>query len=77
MSFTREELHTRTIGVLLGGLSAEREVSERTGAAVVGALKSLGYDVVAIDPNGARVCPYPRPVSLGTPPASLGPFMPL
>lgn len=49
MSFTREELHTRTIGVLLGGLSEEREVSQRTGAAVVGALKSLGYEVLAID----------------------------
>lgn len=39
--------------------------------------RGLGYitdEVVAIDPNGARVRPYPRPVSLGTPPASLGPI---
>lgn len=39
--------------------------------------RGLGYitdEVVAIDPNRARVRPYPRPVSLGTPPASLGPI---
>ncbi|MFZ5471947.1 MAG: D-alanine--D-alanine ligase [Myxococcota bacterium] len=37
------------VGVLLGGLSVEREVSQRTGAAVAGALRSRGYDVVEID----------------------------
>lgn len=37
------------IGVLLGGQSAEREVSLRSGAAVVKALKSRGYTVKAID----------------------------
>jgi D-alanine-D-alanine ligase len=46
---TREELKTKRVGVLLGGMSVEREVSQRTGAAVVGALKALGYDVVEID----------------------------
>lgn len=40
------------IGVLLGGLSAEREVSLRSGKAVVKALKSIGYNVVAIDAKG-------------------------
>ena len=39
----------KKIGVLLGGQSAEREVSLRSGRAVFKALKSLGYRVVAID----------------------------
>lgn len=33
----------------MGGLSAEREVSLRTGAAIAGALKSKGYQIVEID----------------------------
>lgn len=39
----------RTIGVLMGGLSAEREVSLNTGAGVLAALQSRGHDAVAID----------------------------
>ncbi len=46
------EMRKRKIGVLLGGLSAEREVSLRSGKAVVKALKSVGYNVVAIDAKG-------------------------
>ncbi len=46
---TREELKNKTIGVLLGGLSAEREISLRTGRAVVKALTETGYRVAAID----------------------------
>lgn len=46
---TREELKTRKIGVLMGGLSAEREVSLKSGAAVHQALLARGYDAVAID----------------------------
>lgn len=46
---TQSELKTKRIGVLMGGLSAERDVSLRTGAAVSKALRSLGYDVVDID----------------------------
>ena len=46
---TRAELKKKTIGVLLGGLSAEREISLRTGTAVVDALKRCGYRPVAID----------------------------
>jgi D-alanine-D-alanine ligase len=42
-------LKAKRVGVLYGGLSSEREVSLRTGAAVSGALKGLGYDVVEID----------------------------
>lgn len=37
------------IGVIMGGTSAEREVSLRTGAAIVKALEECGYTVVAID----------------------------
>jgi D-alanine-D-alanine ligase len=37
------------IGVFLGGVSAEREVSLRTGAAVAAALRRKGYDVREID----------------------------
>jgi D-alanine-D-alanine ligase len=46
------------IVVMLGGPSAEREVSLRTGAAVAKALRSLGHDVSEIDPqNGEFVLP--------------------
>ncbi len=40
----------RNIVVLLGGPSAEREVSLRSGAAVAAALRSLGHSVDEIDP---------------------------
>jgi D-alanine-D-alanine ligase len=39
------------ITVMLGGPSAEREVSLRTGAAVAKALRSLGHDVSEVDPR--------------------------
>jgi D-alanine-D-alanine ligase len=39
------------ITVMLGGPSAEREVSLRTGAAVAKALRSLGHDVNELDPQ--------------------------
>lgn len=39
------------ITVMLGGPSAEREVSLRTGAAVAKALRSLGHTVTEIDPK--------------------------
>ncbi len=39
----------KTVGVLLGGVSAEREISLRTGSAVCEALRSLGYAVTAIE----------------------------
>jgi D-alanine-D-alanine ligase len=42
------------IAVMLGGPSAEREVSLRSGAAVAKALRSLGHDVYEVDP-GAKV----------------------
>jgi D-alanine-D-alanine ligase len=46
---TVEELATKKIGVLMGGLSAEREVSLKSGAAVLAALQSQGYRAVGID----------------------------
>ena len=46
---TRSEMLTKKIGVLLGGLSAEREISLKTGNASLRALQQLGYDAVAID----------------------------
>jgi D-alanine-D-alanine ligase len=49
MSFTIDELKTKKIGVLLGGLSAEREVSLNSGEAVLKALGGKGYSVQRID----------------------------
>ena len=48
-TMTIEELRAKKIGVLLGGLSAEREVSLKSGNAVVEALAAQGYRVVGID----------------------------
>lgn len=42
-------LKSKKIGVLLGGMSSEREVSLRSGAAIASALESLGYSVARID----------------------------
>lgn len=39
----------RRVAVLMGGTSAEREVSLNTGAQVAGALGEVGFDVVTID----------------------------
>jgi len=55
MSLTREGLKNKKIGVLMGGLSAEREVSLKTGAAIMGSLKRQHYQVVGID-VGRDVC---------------------
>lgn len=46
-----EAIKTKKIGVLYGGLSAEREVSLASGAAVHKALLARGYDAIAIDVN--------------------------
>jgi D-alanine-D-alanine ligase len=47
--YSREELKLKKIGVLMGGLSAEREVSFKTGQAALDALLELGYDAIAVD----------------------------
>lgn len=39
----------KKIGVLMGGLSAERDVSMRSGLAIYQNLQELGYDVVPVD----------------------------
>jgi len=49
LTMTMVELKTKKIGVLMGGLSAERQVSLNSGAAVQKALLACGYDAVAID----------------------------
>ena len=41
-------MQSRKIGVLLGGLSSEREVSLRTGEAVLAALRQRGHDAIPI-----------------------------
>lgn len=41
-------MQSRKIGVLLGGLSSEREVSLRTGEAVLAALRERGHDVIPV-----------------------------
>jgi D-alanine-D-alanine ligase len=51
------------IAVLMGGLSAEREVSLKSGAAVVGALREAGYDVVEVLVDDERV-PLPPEIDL-------------
>lgn len=55
-----------TITVMLGGPSAEREVSLSSGAAVATALRSLGHTVVELDPRepGWRLAPGTQVVFL-------------
>lgn len=43
------DLKTQQIGVLMGGLSREREISLRSGAGCLNALKSLGYNAEGVD----------------------------
>jgi len=46
---SREELLRKKIAVLMGGLSAEREISFKTGNACLQALQQLNYQAVAVD----------------------------
>jgi D-alanine-D-alanine ligase len=48
-------LTDKRIGVLMGGTSAEREVSLRSGAAIYKALQRSAYNVVAVD-AGPDIC---------------------
>src|SRR6187549_771571 len=45
---TRNELFGKKVGVLLGGIGPEREISLKTGEAIATALESRGYDVVRV-----------------------------
>jgi D-alanine-D-alanine ligase len=47
--FSPEELKKKRIGVLMGGLSAEREVSLVSGQAILEALLGLGYEAAGIE----------------------------
>lgn len=44
------------VGVVMGGMSAEREVSFSSGRAVAQALRSLGHDVVEVEWNDTLSC---------------------
>jgi D-alanine-D-alanine ligase len=48
------DFKTARIGVLMGGISAERDVSLNTGKGVLEALRSKGYDAVGIDWTESR-----------------------
>jgi D-alanine-D-alanine ligase len=48
-------LANKKIAVLMGGLSAEREVSLSSGAAVLDALKDAGYNVMPVVYDGPRL----------------------
>lgn len=45
----KQELKSRKIGVLMGGFSSEREISLRSGNAILQSLVRNGYNAVAID----------------------------
>lgn len=45
----KEKWKGKKIGVLMGGVTKEREISLRTGAAISTSLKRMGYDAVDID----------------------------
>ena len=45
-------MQSQKVGVLLGGLSSEREVSLRTGEAVIQALRQRGHEVIPIYVDG-------------------------
>ena len=47
--WTKEKLKKKRIGVLLGGMSPEREVSIMSGRAILQALLDLGYQAVAVE----------------------------
>ncbi len=47
--FSRSDMLKKRVAVLMGGLSAEREVSLKTGNAALKALQQRGYDAVPID----------------------------
>src|SRR5512134_1777854 len=48
----RGRYREKIVGVFYGGESSERDVSLRTGAAAVAALRRKGYEVAAIDISG-------------------------
>ena len=59
-SVLREQFIQKRIGVLMGGLSSEREISLRTGNAILKALQDKGYNAVAIDADREAVLKLQR-----------------
>jgi D-alanine-D-alanine ligase len=51
--FPAARIVARTVTIMLGGTSAEREVSLRTGVAVARALRGLGHKVLELDPQSS------------------------
>jgi D-alanine-D-alanine ligase len=47
------DLRKKHIGVLMGGLSAEKEVSLQSGNAILGALQQLGYEAIPVEVDSA------------------------
>src|SRR5439155_13501024 len=45
------------VALLMGGRSAEREISLRTGRGIAQALRNLGHDVTALDAANGRLLP--------------------
>ncbi|MAG92397.1 MAG: D-alanine--D-alanine ligase [Planctomycetaceae bacterium] len=58
MTTNTKRLAPQRIAVLLGGDSAEREISLQSGAAVVSALSAGGHDVVSIDPRDVALSEF-------------------
>jgi len=62
------------IVVLMGGSSAERGISLRTGAGIARALRARGHDVTALDPaTGAVLLPGTEEAAAPLPPQALAP----
>jgi D-alanine-D-alanine ligase len=47
--WTKEELKKKRVGVLMGGMSSEREVSLMSGGAILQALLESGYNAVSVE----------------------------
>lgn len=47
----REKMNISRVGVLMGGVSSEREISLKSGEAVIAVLRREGYDVFPLDVN--------------------------
>ena len=45
----RKQFHEKRIAVLMGGMSSERDISLKTGTAILNALQRRGYDAVSLD----------------------------
>jgi D-alanine-D-alanine ligase len=51
----RETFKKKKIGVLMGGTSPEREISKKTGAAILTALQKKGYTAISIDADSSLI----------------------